>query len=149
MPITHPFVSADADGPDPTQVRPSDWNAHHTATMAIEFVIDGAGSVITTGVKGDIEVPYGGTITAARLFADQSGSIVVNIWKDTYANFPPDSSDKITASAPPTISSATKSQDTTLTGWTITISAGDVLRFNVDSVTTITRVTLSLSVTTT
>jgi hypothetical protein len=34
-----------------------------------------------------------------------------------------------------------------LTGWTTSISAGDVLRFNVDSVTTCTRVTLSLLVT--
>jgi len=116
-------------------------------TRTIEFIIDGAGSAIATGIKGDIEVPFAGTITAARLFADQSGSIVVNIWKDTYANFPPTVGDKITASAPPTISTATKSQDTTLTGWTTSITAGDILRFNVDSATTITRVTLSLTVT--
>lgn len=29
MPITHPFVSAKADGPDATLVRPSNWNADH------------------------------------------------------------------------------------------------------------------------
>jgi len=132
-----------------------DSGGHHTSseiptavkTRAIEFVIDGGGSTITTGVKGDIEVPYACTITAARLLADQSGSIVVNVWKDTYANFAPTAGDKITASAPPTISSASKSQDTTLTGWTTSISAGDILRFNVDSVTTIQRVTVSLTVT--
>lgn len=111
----------------------------------VEFVIDGGGSAITTGIKGDVEVPFAWSdIVSARLFADQSGSIVINVWKDTYANFPPDVSDKITASAPPTISSATKSQDTTLTGWTKTGSAGDVLRFNVDSASTIARVTISL-----
>lgn len=112
----------------------------------ITFVIDGGGSAITTGVKGDLEIPFGCTIVAATLLADQSGSIVVNVWKDTYANYPPTVADKITASAPPTISTATKSQDTTLTGWTTSITAGDTLRFNVDSVTTIQRVTLSLKV---
>jgi hypothetical protein len=114
--------------------------------MGIEFVIDGGGAVLTTGVKGDLEIPFDCTITAARLFAAQSGSVVVNVWKDTYANFPPVVGDKITASAPPTISTATNSEDVTLTGWTTSIVAGDVLRFNVDSVTTITRVTISLTV---
>jgi len=80
------------------------------------------------------------------VLADQTGSIVVDIWKDSYANFPPTDADSITASAPPTISSAQKSQDSTLTGWTTSISAGDILAFNVDSCSTIARVTLSLKV---
>lgn len=112
-----------------------------------EFVIDGAGAAITTGVKGFWEVPFACTITANRLFADQSGSIVIDIWKDSYANFPPTVADTITASAKPTLSSAQKSQDSTLTGWTVSLAAGDILAINVDSATTVTRVTLSLSVT--
>ena len=122
------------------------WNAV-AGSRNISFVIDGGGVAIVTGVKGDIEIPFACTITAVRLLADQSGSIVVNIWKDTYANFPPVVGDKITASAPPTISGATKSEDTTLTGWTTAVAAGDILRFNVDSAATITRVTVSLTVT--
>lgn len=114
---------------------------------AIEFVIDGGGAAITTGVKGDLEIPFACTINQATLVADQSGSIVIDIWKDTYANFPPTVADTITASAKPTLSSAAKSQDATLTGWTTSIAAGDILRFNVDSITTCTRVTLSLKVT--
>lgn len=117
----------------------------NTLTTAIEFIIDGGGSAITTGVKGDVEIPFACTITAARLFADQSGSIVVDIWKDTYANYPPTVADTITASAKPTLSSATKSEDTTLTGWTTSITAGNTLRFNVDSASTVTRVTVSLT----
>lgn len=113
---------------------------------AIEFIIDGAGATITTGLKGFLEVPFACNITMASLLADQSGSIVVNVWKDTYANFPPTVADKITASAPPTITTATKSQDSTLTGWTVACALGDILAFNVDSVTTIQRVTLSLRV---
>jgi hypothetical protein len=116
-------------------------------TTSLTFVIDGGGAAIATGIKGDLEVPFACTINQATLLADQSGSIVVNIWKDTYGNYPPTVDDKITASAPPTISTATKSQDSTLTDWTTAISAGDILRFNVDSCTTIQRCTLSLKVT--
>lgn len=118
-----------------------------TDTTVIAFVIDGGGSTITTGVKGDLPVPFGCTITEWTLLADQSGSIVVDIWKDTYANYPPTVADTITASAKPTISTATKGQSSTLTGWTTTITAGDTLRFNVDSITTCTRVVLALKVT--
>jgi hypothetical protein len=116
-------------------------------TRAISVVIDGGGSAITTGVKADISVPFACTITGVRLLADQSGSIVVDVWKDTYANYPPTNADSITASAKPTISSATKAEDTTLTGWTTSISAGDTLRFNVDSASTVQRVTLTLTIT--
>lgn len=119
---------------------------YFTEQAGIPFVIDGGGSAITTGIKGDIEVPFDCVIKSVRMFADQSGSIVVDIWKDTYANFPPTDADSITASAVPTISSAIKSEDTTLTGWTTTLSKGDILRFNVDSVTDIQRVTISLIV---
>jgi len=113
----------------------------------IGITIDGGGGVITTGVKGDLSVPFDCTINSVELLADQSGSITIDIWKDTYGNYPPTDADSITASAIPTISSAIKSQDGTLTGWTTAVSAGDILSFNVDSCTTITRCTLTLKVT--
>ena len=112
----------------------------------ITFIIDGGGSAITTGVKGYLEIPFACTIDRVTMLADQSGSIVVDIWKDTYANYPPVDADSITASAVPTITTATKSQDATLTGWTTSITAGDILGFNVDSATTVTKVTISLRV---
>jgi len=115
-------------------------------TTTINLILDGGGAVISTGIKGDLELPFNGVITQATLLADQSGSIVVNLWKQTYASYPPTVTQKITASAPPTITTALKSQDATLTGWTTAFSAGDILRVNVDSATTITRVTLSLTV---
>jgi hypothetical protein len=122
------------------------YRTNALSTDAIVFVIDGAGSTITTGIKGDLRIPFPCIITGASLLADQSGSIVVDVWKDTLANFPPTDADSITASAPPTITTDTDSDDTTLTGWTTAIAAGDVLRFNVDSVTSIQRVTLTLQV---
>lgn len=114
----------------------------------IVCVIDGGGNAITTGIKADIYIPYAATITAVTMLADQNGSIVIDIWKDSYANYPPTVADTITASAKPTISAAVKSQDITLTGWTTSISAGDTLRFNVDSAATVTRVILVLTVVT-
>ncbi len=117
------------------------------STTAVGFVIDGGGDEIETGIKGDLYIPFDCTITAVTMLADQSGSIVIDIWKDIYANYPPTNADSITASAVPTITTDTDSQDNTLTGWTTSISAGDTLRFNVDSVTDIARVTIILTVT--
>lgn len=130
-----------------TITNPSDGVAQIAAggTVApIEFVIDGGGSVITTGSKGYLEVPFGCTITAVRLMADQTGSISVTIKKANYATMPTTTS--IVAAAPPTLSTARKSQDTTLTGWTTAITAGDWLEYVVDSAATVTRVTVSLTV---
>lgn len=115
-----------------------------STTVNVEFVIDGGGSVITTGVKGDLDVGFNGRIVAATLMADVVGSIVVDVWKRPYASYPPSVADKITSATPPTLTAANKSQDTTLSGWTTAFSVGDVFRFNVNSASTVKRVTLSL-----
>ena len=114
---------------------------------SITFIIDGGGSVITTGIKGALEIPFACTINRVTLLADQSGSIVIDIWKQAYADYPPEDANSITAAAPPTLSAAAMSQDSTLTDWTTAIAAGDCLKFNVDSIATCKWVTLSLKVT--
>jgi hypothetical protein len=116
----------------------------HSKVITLTFIIDGGGSAITTGQKGHLELPFACTITGWTLLADQSGSIVIDVWKDTYANFPPTVADTIAGSEKPTLSSAQKNQDLTLTTWTTSVAAGDILAFNVDSVSTVTRVTLSI-----
>jgi len=126
------------------------WNSlaySNQLTHDIMFFIDGGGAVITTGIKQPVQIDFACTIVSATVIADQSGSIVVDIWKDTYANYPPTDADSITASAPPTLSSAAKSTDSTLTGWTKAISAGDILMPNVDSITTCTWAVVILKVT--
>ena len=95
-------------------------------------------------MKFDFEMPFAGSISEVRLFADQTGSIVLDLWKDTYNNFPPTVADSICGSAKPTLSSASKYRDTTLSGWTTNFNVGDVVRVNVDSASTLTRVTLAL-----
>ncbi len=108
--------------------------------------IDGGGNVISTGVKGYVTIPYNCTITGWDIFADQVGSCVIDLWKDTYANFSPNISDSITGSEKPTLSSAQKNQDNSLSTWTTSISAGDIIAFNVDSATTVTRVNVIIKV---
>jgi hypothetical protein len=119
------------------------------ASSTIDLIISIGGNTISTGiVKGvDVYCDFAFTIVQWTLLGDASGSLVIDIWKDTLANFPPTVADTITASAKPTISAATKGQSSTLTGWTTSVSAGDVLRFNVDSVSSIVAATLILKVT--
>lgn len=113
---------------------------------AIEFVIDGGGSAITTGVKGCLEIPWAGTISAALVTAPiESGSIQIDVWVDSFANFPPTVADTITASAPIVMSSA-QTGSSALTGWTTALTKGQWICFNVDSVTSTTLATVSLKV---
>lgn len=114
-------------------------------THDITVSIDGGGSAITSGTAWS-QINYDCEIQSWTLLADQSGSIQLDIWKNSYANYPPDDSDSITASAPPSISSAIKNTSSTLTGWTTTVTGGDILKINVDSCTTIERVALILTV---
>lgn len=116
-------------------------------TASIIGTINGGGSTITTGIKADVHFDFPCTITRVTLLSDETGSIVVDLWKDSYTNFPPTVADSITASAKPTISAGIKSQDSTLTGWTTSIAAGDVLRINVDSCSAITRCMVGIRVT--
>jgi len=92
-------------------------------------------------------VPYSGTITGWTLLSDISGSIVIDVWKDTFSTFPPSVADSIAGSEKPTLSSAQKSEDNTLSTWTTSVSAGDIIGFNVDSASTLTRVNLAINIT--
>lgn len=112
---------------------------------SITFVFSGAGSPILPGYAGDLQIPFAGTITEATLVADQTGSTVIAISKSSYAGFP-GSLASIVASAPPTLTAAQKSVNSTLTGWTTSIAAGDILRFSVTSASSVTSVTLTLKI---
>lgn len=122
------------------------------ALSGMTYRIDGSGAAITTGIKGHVEVPFACTLTQASLYADQSGSIVIDIWK--YAggasyNPPthPAVADTITSATPLTITTAKYVVDSTMTGWTKAFSKGDQLYFNVNSCTTITWCSVCLQVT--
>lgn len=147
--LTNPVVGTQSAGDNSTKAASTAYVATALANSqlgTVGIVIDGGGTAITTGQKGYIKCPYAGTITAAYLVADQSGSIVVDVWKVASGSIPT-VANTITASALPTLSSAQQSTDSTLTGWTTSIAVGNVFGFNVNSATTVTRVTLQLLVT--
>lgn len=107
--------------------------------------IDGGGAAITTGLKGHYRVPFDGTITGYSLQSDAVGSAVIDVWKIN--NDLPVLADTITASTKPTLSSDNYVYSTTLTGWTTDVHAGDVIGYNVDSASTMTKLTFQLFVT--
>lgn len=119
-------------------------SSYYQESKTFGLTIDGGGSAITTGVKGDITIPFNCTIDSWYITADQVGSIVIDVWKDVFANFPPTVADRIAGTEKPTLSSAAFNSDTSLTTWTGSIQSGDVIRFNVDSATSVTRVNLVL-----
>jgi hypothetical protein len=112
--------------------------------VSINYIIDGGGSAITTGVKGFVEIPYDMTITGWQVFGDQSGSVVVDVWRSTYAGFPPVVGGSIAGSELPTLTNQQINSDSSLTTWTTSLAKGDILAYNVNSASTVTRVTVSI-----
>jgi hypothetical protein len=124
-------------------VRANSATAFTRATIGI--TIDGSGQEITTGSKGFISVPYSCIINNNTIISDQTGSIVIDVKKAPFSNFPATTS--ICAAAKPTLASARKSTDSTLTGWDTVVASGDVFEFVVDSIALVTKATLTLGVT--
>jgi hypothetical protein len=115
-------------------------------TASINFTIDGGGSVPTTGIWGQISIPTGCTVTGWVLTADASGSAVIDVLRSTYAGFPTTTS--IAGTDKPTLSSTQKNENLSISAWGSTaLSAGDQLQVNLNSVTTCTRLNLTLIVT--
>jgi hypothetical protein len=110
------------------------------------LTVDGAGSVITTGQKGYAIIPYDGTITGWSVISDQIGNCVLDVWKTSGGTIPT-LLDTITGTEKPTLSSQQINSNLSLTSWTTSVTLGDVVSFNVDSASTITRVNLSIYIT--
>lgn len=118
---------------------------------AIEAVLGLKGQTLTVGTYTDVEIPWNCSIFRWTLLGDQSGSAQVDVQVCTEPQFDggtthPVAGDSITAGNPPTISGATKGQDTALAGWTRSLTAGNVLRCILNSVSTLQQITLSLEV---
>jgi hypothetical protein len=118
--------------------------AIETFPLALQLAVGGSGATIQTGICGDLQCPVAGTITSVALQADQSGSVAVSVWKDTYANYPPTILDVISNGY--SITDGTALLDSTLSGWTTSVAAGDCFRFNIDSCTSITRLMITLQI---
>lgn len=107
-------------------------------TQQIGITVDGAGSVVTTGIKGYKSFPVAGTITGWRLLADIAGDVDFDVTKDVYASYPP-----TTSIITPGLSGVDTDEDTV----SIDVAAGDVFGFEITGTpATITRVTLELTI---
>lgn len=112
--------------------------------------INGAGSVISTGIKQYLRVPYNCTITSYELVVSPfvPGFITINVLKSTWEDYPPVNS--ITGYSAPAINTiidnGIKIRGTNLAGfnWTTALTTGEYLGFNVTSVSAITGATLTL-----
>lgn len=101
--------------------------------------IDGAGNPIVTGIKGYAIIPYNCEILAWYIVADTVGSIEIDVWK---APSIPTGANSICGADRPKLVSAQENQNETLTAWTINVTSGDVVAFNVVSASTVTKVNL-------
>ena len=120
---------------------------------ALEYVIDEGGDVVTAGFKGYFEVPFSCTLTSAKFYLDTSAETRLDVYKDTYANYPPTSADTIISSAggDTTFStsgvSATKFSATIDNSWTKAVTAGDVFGVEVESNDLATKIVVVLNYT--
>jgi hypothetical protein len=97
-----------------------------------------AGSAIATPVN-DVSVYFSEAayITGVVVLCKTApGDCVIDIWKDTYANYPPAVGDTICGGSKPTITGGIKYQDFALAGWTRDIAAGDTITFHLQSAAT-------------
>lgn len=185
----------------------------------MSMLLYAGGGVLSAGVAGDVEVPMDGTIQRITVLPDQSGTLLIDIYKAAYVSYPPaaticgvnlpgvfGSGSAITGTVTKTAGSATitgsgtsfttalavgdvvdipggtaterlmvtaigsntsltvhknaaysaagqtltkysattKRQDTSLSGWTTAVTAGDIVRFYTEQAKTITRATVSI-----
>jgi hypothetical protein len=112
------------------------------------ITVDGGGSPPATGIVGDDFIPVDCTAIEWCLQADQTGSVQVDIWIAPFVdNTPPTIANSITGGTPPTLTTSVGKLSTALTGWTTAIAAKSWIRYNLVSITTITRFTLTLTAT--
>lgn len=105
---------------------------------------DGGAGAILAGAFCDLYVPFGFEILAWTLVCDQLGSIEIDVRVETYGTFPPTGADSVCGGNPPQVVSDIKAQDSTLTGWSVDVPSGHVIRFYVVSCTGIVKANLVL-----
>ena len=111
-------------------------------TRTVNYVIDSGSLPMQLGDKGKLTIDVSGVIENVRVLSDQTGDIVFDISKTTFADYPAFNS--ITAAQRIQLTNTDKYFDDVLNNWTTNIVAGDILRFDVISVNQIRRVLISL-----
>lgn len=108
------------------------------------ITIDAGPAVISTGIKGYCIIPYNCTITKWYIVADKIGTIIIDVWKAN--NTIPTVANTITGTEKPTLSASQISSDINLTTWNTAVLSNDIVAFNVDSASSVSRITLTVEV---
>jgi hypothetical protein len=88
-------------------------------------------------------VPFACTLKEVLIYTQGgSGSCTISVWKCAYSALPPTSGGDITGGVSPAISSGIKYDNTTLSGWTTSFSAGDCFLFTLSASSTFTYVAI-------
>lgn len=134
-----PYLSGNAGG---TIISGGGGGGGNPATEGLDYFVT-AGAILKT-VNDSVEIPIDAnyTIVEAEIFGDVSGSAVVDVLRASDGGFPTFTS--IAGSNKPTLTSQRRVKDTALGGWTTALVPGDTLQFKLESMTTITAVTVSV-----
>jgi hypothetical protein len=118
---------------------------------AVIYLGDGGANAITAGTKyyAVIPVPYNCDLKSVKLLTPEtSGNITIDLWVDSFANWPPTNADSLFDSASePTISDASSDNEVEVTsfdGGEADFAKGDIIILNVDSITTLKEVNVFL-----
>ena len=112
-------------------------------TRTVNFVLDNGSIDITAGSKGYLNIDVTGEIESWMLVSENTGTIVVDIFKTTYAQFP-NGFTSIVGSEFPRLTNQAKNKDDNLSTWNTQITAGDILDFRVSSCSGITKCSVFL-----
>jgi hypothetical protein len=121
--------------------------AHTQTEEIIGINVDNGSSVLTTGTKGHRVLPYDCEVTEWTVTSiGSAGDIQWDVNWVNYANWPNGLASVAGSDLPNIPASGKKNQDTSV-GWTkTTFKSGDILQFEIDSVTTLTNCNLALKI---
>lgn len=144
-PDPHPGYATEAEVA--AAVSAHEGNTHGVVGSVVEIlaVFVGGGAPVEVGAQIDIPIEFDCELTGWTLLLDQADSVEVDVWRDAFSAFPPTDADSITGGHEPATSAAASATDSDIADWaSLALSAGDVLRLNVDACSVAERITLAL-----
>lgn len=143
--VTSKWINAISTSGVPAATQPAFTDISGTATNSqmpttvktkgFGVVFDGLGVALTAGKTVYTTISYACTISAWNMTVD-AGTATVDIWKVATGTAVPTVTNTIVASAAPAVSTGTALHSTTLTGWTTSVTANDVIGLNLKTVAT-------------
>jgi hypothetical protein len=109
------------------------------------LTVDGAGSVITPGIKGYLILPYDAIIIGWDIIGNTVGNCEIDIWRGTSYNIPT-VANTIAGTQLPKLISQQINNNNNLSTWTTALNIYDVIAFNVISADTVSRINVIIKI---